>query len=250
MNDFTTYIIIGSGPSGVNAALTLLERGKTVAMYDVGNEEDPFPSPNAHFDDLKALLPNPYNYLLSETYQAVIPPNSDKLFEYPPARNFSIEKNNCLFPHNQSHFKPIISHHRGGLGIAWGANCLPFTDNDLKDFPINYTDLQESYRVVAKRVPIAGVEYDDLNQHISTHGRLSPPVKLNSHEQHLLKNYEKRKRNLKEKHRLVMGRARLAVNTDQQSTTHCIYCDRCLLGCGRGALYNPITTLECCQRYT
>jgi len=47
-----------------------------------------------------------------------------------------------------------------------------------------------------------------------------------------------------------MGRARMAVDTHQDSPHQCIYCNRCLWGCGVGAIYNPNNTLNECQKYS
>ncbi|TMG81215.1 MAG: lysine N(6)-hydroxylase/L-ornithine N(5)-oxygenase family protein, partial [Betaproteobacteria bacterium] len=49
-------VVVGSGVSGAHAALTLLERGHDVELWDVGREEKPFPEPGATFHELKDRL--------------------------------------------------------------------------------------------------------------------------------------------------------------------------------------------------
>ncbi len=79
-----TIIVVGSGPSGTNAALTLLKKGKDVAIWDVGLEEKAFPDKNMNFNQLKAGLEDPQTYFLGNNFDALMSPISSELMEYPP----------------------------------------------------------------------------------------------------------------------------------------------------------------------
>jgi len=244
----SSYAVIGSGPSGANAALTLLERGKEVVMYDVGIEEKPFPHPQATFNDLKELLDDPHSFFLGSRLQGIIPPGSEEIFDYPPSRDFRVSPDNPWIPHSRNGFRPVLSLNRGGLGVAWGANCLPYTDDDLRDFPIKASDLSEGYETASKRMVISGPGSDDLSPFLGKTFESSEPVRFNRHDSLLWNRYQKKKKRV-EKCGVVLGRARLAVDNREGSEHRCIYCDRCLWGCGPRAIYNPVTTLEACQKY-
>ena len=81
-------VVVGSGVSGAHAALTLLERGHDVELWDVGREEKPFPEPGATFHELKDRLADPVTYFLGADLGALVPPTSPELLRYPPAREF------------------------------------------------------------------------------------------------------------------------------------------------------------------
>lgn len=241
--------IIGSGPSGVHAALTLLERGKAVTLYDIGETENPFPSPSSDFHELKTKLDDPFTYFWGEDYRALIPPGHPEVFDYPPSRNFRIRPDDSLTPYSENGFKPVISHNRGGLGVAWGANCIPFDDDDLRDFPIRASDLRDDYQTVSRRIPIAGPQQgDSLSPHLQPEMCNTPPLELNRHDSLLLQNYGCALPSLAKKG-FGLGLARLAVDNNEHSSHGCVYCQRCLWGCPRGAIYNPNTTLDLCRRY-
>jgi epoxyqueuosine reductase QueG len=46
-----------------------------------------------------------------------------------------------------------------------------------------------------------------------------------------------------------MGQARLAVVTNPDRDDACDYCQRCLWGCPKGSIYNPVSTLKQCEKY-
>jgi len=77
-------VVVGSGVSGAHAALTLLERGHDVELWDVGREESAFPEKSATFHDLKARLADPVTFFLGTDRRALIPPNAPELFRHPP----------------------------------------------------------------------------------------------------------------------------------------------------------------------
>ena len=82
--------MVGSGVSGAHAALTLLERGHDVALWDVGQEEPVFPERGATFHELKSRLADPIAYFLGADLRALVPPASGELLRYPPSREFLI----------------------------------------------------------------------------------------------------------------------------------------------------------------
>src|SRR5690348_16234973 len=51
---------------------------------------------------------------------------------------------------------------RGGLSNIWGANVVPFSDEDLRDWPLDAAALAPGYRAALAHVPLAAEANDDL----------------------------------------------------------------------------------------
>lgn len=244
-------IVIGSGPSGANAALTLLEKGRRVVLMDVGNEEEDLPLKENTFDELKMLLPDPWQYLLGDRLQGIIPPGSVSVFEYPPSRNYLVrEEDKNLSVKSRKAFNPYISHNRGGLGVAWGANCVPFDEDDFVGMPVTASEFRDSYLEMGNRLAIAGSASDRVGTKLGSDTALNNPLDLNDHDKALLDAYSKKSKRISEQFGITIGRSRMAVDTLPGSPHSCFYCNRCLWGCPRGAIYDPRMTLRQCEAYS
>jgi len=242
-------IVVGSGPSGANAALTLLRRGKVVELWDVGREESLFPFPEADFHDLKASVEDPQEYFLGRKFEALLPPGSAELMRYPPARKFLVEVNDTLWPFAGDEFNPFTSFARGGLGVGWGANAVSFDDDDIKDWPISIADLSEAYAESCRRIPIAGPT-DSLSPFFPGAVVTQPPVQMSRHDARLLSSFKRRSSLIKQFCHSTIGQARLAVVNNPDHPSSCRYCGRCLWGCPHGSIYDPATTtLQECRRF-
>jgi len=242
-------VVVGSGVSGAHAALTLLERGHDVDLWDVGREEKPFPEPGATFHELKNRLADPVDYFLGPDLGALVPPTSPELLRYPPSRNFMSSPEDELWDYTSDSFFPQASLAKGGLANGWGANALSFDDNDLAEWPVSFSEMEAAYRTVYARIPVAGPIEDDLTPHLGGIYPSQPAVRLSASDDQLLKTYQRRKHKL-EKLGVRIGRARLAVVTDPSRTDACDYSGRCLWGCPRGSIYNPrLSTLKQCEAH-
>ena len=242
-------VVVGSGVSGAHAALTLLERGHDVDLWDVGREEKAFPEPGATFHELKDRLADPVAYFLGADLGALVPPTSPELLRYPPARDFLASREDRLWSFTSDGFFPQASLAKGGLANGWGANALSFNDNDLAEWPVSFSEMETAYKTVYERIPVAGPEDDDLAPHLQGVYPSQPPVRLSASDDGLLKTYERRKRTL-EKLGVKIGRARLAVVTDPSRADSCDYSGRCLWGCPRASIYNPrLSTLRQCEAH-
>jgi choline dehydrogenase-like flavoprotein len=242
-------VVVGAGVSGAHAALTLLERNFNVELWDVGREENPFPEKGATFQELKSRLDDPADYFLGDELVAMISPASNELLRYPPSRHFLMSRDDPLWDFEPDGFEPFGSYNRGGLANGWGANAISYDDNDMADWPISAIDMESAYRSVYERIPVAGPTDDELAPYLSGTYPSQPPVQLSTTDKKLLRSYEKNRHRI-ERLGVVIGHARLAVVTDSQRENSCDYCDRCLWGCPRKAIYNPVfSTLKSCESY-
>ncbi len=242
-------IVVGSGISGSHGALTLLERGYSVELWDVGQRESPIPEPGVTFHELKQRLPRPIDHFLGPTLNALIPPTSAELIHYPPSRHFLTLPDDPLWDYQCDGFGPIVSYARGGLANGWGANALAFDEDDLSGWPIGYSDMVSSYKSVFDRVPVAGPQTDELSGFLTGVNPSQAPVGLTTADEKMLEAYKEKLGKLTSIG-IRMGQARLAVVTDPARVEACDYCDRCLWGCPRGSIYNPSeSTLKACEAF-
>lgn len=240
-------VVIGSGPSGVHAALTLLKKGKKVLMIDVGHKEKDFGYPGISFNELKMKLDDPYHYFLGDGLKGILDHHDGDVFDYPPSRNFMMRGHENPYHFDLENFDPILSLNQGGLGVGWGANCARFDNEDLASFPFSASELDPYYEEINQRIKISAPNQDDLSDYLGSFDGY-PPLKLNQHEQKLLNIYQTKKGKISSNFKL--GYSRMAVDHDQNSPHQCNYCVRCLWGCPVGAIYNPQQTLKDCFKYT
>jgi choline dehydrogenase-like flavoprotein len=150
-------LVIGSGPSGVAAAMALLDRGRHVVMIDGGGAFEPSDP------QLKRRLAetSPDQWSLSDRAkwsapQFATPPGqtrrfgSDAAMESPD--NTFAERNGVALRSSRV---------QGGLSNLWGSAVLPYRQSDLGGWPITDADLAPHYRAVASFLPIAGTDAFD-----------------------------------------------------------------------------------------
>ena len=246
MADFT---VIGSGASGVHFALTVLERGASVEMIDVGWRPEPTVNPQDSFSALKETLADPAEYFLGTHFEGVLlPGKTGEFYGIPPAKEYAFRPV-PQFDIEAKNFAPLSSFARGGLAEAWTAGCYPFNEHELAEFPFSYAEIEPFYAKVAKRIGING-EDDDLAVSIPFHAGIQTPLNLDRHSELLLSLYRGKRRTFQTQLGCRIGRARHAVLSrsigDRQA---CDYLGRCLWGCPRNSLYTPAATLEECLTY-
>lgn len=241
--------VVGSGASGVHFALSALKKGHEVTMLDVGYSAPPAVNPEDSFTDLKAALKDPAAYFLGENFESVVPPDNDKeIYGFPPNKQY-VFKHPEGFKESSTGFEPLFSFAAGGLAQAWTGGSYPFNEDDLKDFPFSYKDIEPFYSEVAGRIGVIGAD-DDLAQFYTLHGNLLEPIRFDAHSQHLVNRYQKDREKLIRKHGIYLGRSRVSVlSCDKDGRKACDYSGRCIWSCPSYSLYVPSLTLEECRRF-
>ena len=241
--------VVGSGPSGVHFALTLLERGHQVTLVDVGHV-GPAPSrPDLSWLELKEQLEDPTDYFLGDRFQGVVfPDDESEFYGFPPAKGYIFKEPPGVDTQHRG-FEPLFSYAQGGLAETWTAGCYPLREEECTDFPIDFADLAAGYDTVASRVGVTG-ELDDLARFFPPHEHLQKPLPLDEHSRLLLQRYHRKRERLNQKLGCFMGRTRVAtISEPLDGRSPCNRCGRCLWGCPRDALYVPSLTLERCRSY-
>jgi choline dehydrogenase-like flavoprotein len=240
----STVLIVGSGPSGVHLAQTLLERGHHVTMLDVGHEKPEPVKPDADFESLKAMLDDPAEYFLGTRGQGIVFPSPrPRYYALPPSKDyvFATPKPFAAAPTN---FEPVFSFAAGGLAEAWTGGSYPLNDDELKDFPFGFADIEPHYATVLRRIGVSA-QRDDLERFSAWFDDYLPCVKPDPHTAHLLLRYAQVRTRLNESLGFYLGRSRLALLTrDHGDRKGCEKLGRCLWGCPRQSIYAPSSTLR------
>ncbi len=241
-------MVVGSGPSGVHFALTLLRKGYAVTMLDVGFEGQTAVNPEDNFRDLKKNLADPVQYFLGDNFEGVLLPDDNReYYGIPPGKEY-VFRSPRGFSHGSQGFEPLFSFAGGGLAQVWTGGSYPFNDAELADFPFRYAEMAPHYAEVARRIGIAGVE-DDLARFLPLHDHLLGPLDLDEHSSTLLEQYRRHREQLN-RMGFHFGRTRIAtLSRDMGSRKKCSYLGRCLWGCPNEALYTPALTLRECREY-
>ena len=154
------FIVVGSGPAGVSAALALTEAGRSVLMLDGG--EDDAGDPSRLGSELESLR---LEDGLSPKLRT--PEARGLLSRFGDANRVSGEN-----------FVVAGALGRGGLSRIWGGFVSEFDAGDMRDWPIGASALAPSYARVAARMGVSGSGSDAMSALLGQNGPLQPPLPL------------------------------------------------------------------------
>jgi len=242
-------VVVGSGPSGVHFALTLLRKGRPVILIDVGHARPAHVRAEDTFAALKRNLDDPVEYLLGRQLEGVTyPGTAGEYYALPPGKDYIFRTPGRPLVQAKG-FAPLFSYAAGGLAEAWTGGVYPFNNAELAAFPFDWADLEPAYGEVARRIGISGRIDDDLSRFMPVHDAILPPIDLDRHSRRLLDRYDAARAKLNDAGCWV-GRSRLATLTRPLGGRRaCEYLGRCLWGCPVDALYTPSLTLDECRTY-
>jgi GMC oxidoreductase len=208
-------IVVGSGASAVNAAVPLIDAGRSVTMLDVGNRDETYAPlvPEGSLSELRRTDPDQHRYLLGENFEGIELTKIGNTPQLTPPRAYVSRDAERLQPLTSSTFFPLQSLAEGGLGGAWGAGSPPFVEPDLEGFPIGYSDLVPHYEAVARRIGVNGSRDDDLQPFLGTLEALQPAADIDDNGRSIFARYHKAHAKLNARG-LWLGHPRLAMLTE------------------------------------
>ena len=235
-------LVVGSGPSGVAAALALLERGQPVTMLDVGRELEPE----------RAELPRRLAGLAYEDWPVadrewLAAIDGPRVGGYPRkttfGSDFAYREEPDLMPLDVREAEILISFARGGLSNIWGANLLSFGASDLGGWPIDEQALAPAYRAVLRHVPLSAARGDDFEAMLPLHRDDLEPRFLSSQAERMLADLD-RHRDALHRRGVRFGPSRLGVWTRPgHDHAACVRCGFCMHGCPLDVIYCSSQTL-------
>ena len=156
----------------------------------------------------------------------------------PPKTNFGYEPSKYQVPNWGGVWRSTT---RGGLTNFWGASSLPFTDADLRDWPIEAADLAPYYRRMSEQIGVSGC-HDAITEHLGTDFVNRPPISrppIFSRLEAAINGDP-----LDTPFRLVAGTSRLAVETRENQVNRCLYEGDCMTGCSARAVWSAAVDVE------
>ena len=206
-------IVVGSGPAGTAAALGL--KGKNCLVLDVGRDASDVPKCfSGSQEKLESSRQDLFDFYVGEDYSSL--QNLDRepqinLKLKSPYNKFIIDGFDELTPIESENFAGVISLSKGGLANGWGAGVFRYNDEDLKEFPISYSDLEKYYDELALEIGISGSR-DDLFDSFLEEPSLQAPILLSRFSSALIEAYQKKREYINDLG-VTIGRGRLAVLT-------------------------------------
>ncbi|MBF0143907.1 MAG: GMC family oxidoreductase [Magnetococcales bacterium] len=238
------FVVVGSGPSGVEAASALLDEGQPVTLVDAGEPPSLVLPSAGGFLDLRRGDPGQWKWLLGPDFEMfdgmeVASPKMRVPQHQYVFRGFA-EANRL----ETEDFSAVGSLARGGLSNAWGAGISCFDAEELRCLPVDSAVMAAAYREIAQRIGVSGSDADDLG---GFHGRglpLQPPGPLSPGPKRLLGNY-RRRRDAPWARGFALGHGRNAVLTEPLGgRSPCRRLGLCLWGCPGRAIYAASYDLE------
>lgn len=232
------YIIIGSGLSGISAAIPLLEKKNRVLMIDPGIDLDPFKL------EIKRKLAK--GYWSEETVTKLkgefkaSPSGVEKKLVYGSDHPYAgMDVFQTIKLTNANIVRSLAC---GGLGTVWGAAVLPCLDHDLHEWPVNVADLSPHYQSIMLHIPHAFVK-DDLEDLFPLYTDQLEPLNPSMQARSFLADLKNNASTLK-KAGIYFGASRLAVtNQNNEEKGKCTYCSLCLYGCPYDLIYSPVSAI-------
>jgi hypothetical protein len=205
-------VIVGSGPSGVQAAVAAVRRGLQVALMDVGHRDDRYESliPDKPFSEIRQTDPQQQRYFLGESIEEQLRDQQEVGAQLTPPRRFIVRDAERHLVLQGSGFEPLQSLALGGLAAGWGAGCATYEDFELRRAGLPPPQMRRYYEEVAKDIGVSGASEDDVSPHVTNLENLQEPLEIDSNAESLLLAYVSKRQSLQERG-FKLGRPPLAV---------------------------------------
>jgi len=204
-------IIVGSGPSGTQAAKQAVDEGLDVTMVDVGIDDEQTRSliPAGTFDELRRNDPEQFRYFVGEiSAEALTGVRAGA--QLTPPRAFAVRDAEKLAPMINHNFSPMRSFALGGLGAAWGTGCYTYNERELERTGLADTPLRPFYDAVVRDIGISGAIDDDTAEEFLGCRPVQPPQPLDTNARVLFATYHRR-RDAVRRRGLLLGRSPIAM---------------------------------------
>lgn len=237
--------IIGSGPAGISCAHALLKRGLSVTMLDAGVELEP--ERLALVRQLRYTRPSDWDVASLDLLKQTSCDTRGISLKYVYGSDFPYRQVDPSIVIQRRDVDMSASFAKGGFSNVWGATVLPYTANDILDWPISITDLEQHYASVFSFLPLAATE-DELASLFPLYTNAYHPLRPSKQAASLLEDLQRYKTTLNARG-FHFGASRLAVQPHPtEDGPGCVYCGLCMYGCPYGAIYTTSSTFPELER--
>lgn len=234
--------IIGSGPTGVSAAMALTKHGREVTILDAGVRLEP--EREQRVNDMALQTPAQWSADDVAQVKRQMPATLGGVplkftfgsdFPYQDVEHF------VPFENIGSATRPTLA--RGGFSTVWGSVVLPYLDSDLRDWPAATRDLERHYRAVTDWMPLSA-QRDDLDERFPLFCDSPQPLSQSLQIKMLLCDLGKARQRLN-RAGFQFGQSRLAVRAQPKGDLPgCCDCAMCLSSCPYRLIYDASATLD------
>ena len=235
-------IIVGSGPAGIAAAHAFVRAGKKITLIDGGETlEEPYSSAR---ERMSQTSPEKWSLKDLKLVQAELAPSSSGVpIKLSYGSDFPYRGGETVYPLERrgADFLPSLA--TGGLSTVWGSALMPYSEHDLKDWPISLHDLEPHYRAAIELTGQAG-DRDGLEASFPRYQNSDPTaLKASAQALDLLAQFERHKDDFA-KQAIIFGKSRVAVKKQNPSGQSCNSCGLCMYGCPYELIYSSHLTLR------
>jgi hypothetical protein len=203
VNHNKKWAVVGSGPAGFAVANILLDLGIEVTLIDANLEEnDEYIFPNLDRLSLKTKFDSDLAYR-----------------HFPKGPEINV---------GESEVKQ--SFEGGGLSSIWGATILPYTERDITNWPLNLSQLKESYQFISKKIPVTSSDFSSSSDYMdfSSRDKLIIPDEINK----LITSIKFKCPDIS------VNQSQISIENSSKSTNQCIYCNECFAGCRYNSIWS------------
>jgi choline dehydrogenase-like flavoprotein len=234
--------IIGSGPSGVAAAMALIRQGHEVTILDAGVSLEPDRAERV--ERMSRVRPESWSDTDVVEVKRQMPASLGGVplkFTYGSDYPYQGVDEWAPFDTRGTATRPTLA--RGGFSSVWGSVVLPYLDSELREWPQAARDLPAHYRAVTGWMPLSATD-DDLSEAFPLHCDAPDPLAQSAQTRALLDDLTSARSRL-QRGGVRFGAARLAVRAGSRGQqSGCVYCGLCLSSCPYGLIYNAAETLD------
>lgn len=246
-------VVVGSGPSAVHLASSLLESGRDVLMIDAGGTVESWDSQfNLKWDweELRKKDSQTQTRIFWGEDWGGLPVGPLRAGAgLTPSRRAVVEGVEEFLPVVSSNFHPVESLAVGGLGGAWGLGAFAMSDAQLKKMGLSPSVMRQGYQRTAERIGIAGTNPEAADVFTAGVSGLLPELQIDAGAQKMWERAQAQREKLRSSG-VVVGKTPLALLSRDFSDRHAtrygdldFYAD-----IGRSA-YRPQWTLEELERH-
>lgn len=233
-------IVVGSGPSGISCAQALLDHGEEVCLVDAGVTLEP--ERQAVITRMGRQTPAEWSAAdLGQVKEGMQASSGGLLLKRIFGSDFAYRgpAEHIATQTGKVALMPTLA--QGGLSNVWGAALLPYTERDLRGWPITVEDLAPHYEAAMKLTPLAG-QHDRLEECFPLYGE-PKTLPMSRQARVLWRRLEKHAARL-DRRGVQYGAARLAVQAAGRGEPGCVTCGLCMYGCPYDFIYSSSHTLR------